>query len=113
MNEPIDLDVDTHIYSKTSIFRACYKFTDRAYIFLSRSTEAPDYITVSFAPKSEGEDLHRIVGEFSNELIDQVLREALDERFGPIKNLIVAQAFAEGNLLEDIKEGQEKVGENL
>jgi His-Xaa-Ser system protein HxsD len=104
-HEQTTLTVDITVYSKTCIFRACYKFTDRAYILLSRAPDAPDQIIISFAAKREIGDMQEIIGEFSNELIDQAVREALDERFAPIKNLIVAQAFAEGNLLEDINAG--------
>jgi His-Xaa-Ser system protein HxsD len=97
------LRVDTSIYTKSCIFRACYKFTEFAYIFLSRAADAPSEIIVQFTEKAGGGALREIVGEFSNELIDQSLRESLDERFGPIRNLIVAQAFAEGNLLEKLE----------
>jgi len=41
-----------------------------------------------------------LAGDFSNELIDQRLRERLEQQFGDVRTLIVAQAFAEGNLLD-------------
>jgi His-Xaa-Ser system protein HxsD len=102
-NEQSTLRVDTSIYSKFCIFRACYKFTGSVYLFLSRAAGAPDEIIVNFTAKPGGRALQEIMSEFSNELIDQSLRETLDERFGPIRNLIVAQAFAEGNLLEKLE----------
>jgi len=94
--------VDTSIYSKSCIFRTCYKFTDKAYIFLSRTPDDPQSITVSFTLKSSIEDLNRIILEFQNELIDQSTREILEDEFGPLRDLIVAQAFSEGNLLSDL-----------
>jgi His-Xaa-Ser system protein HxsD len=102
--EQTTLTVDTSVYSKICIFRACYKFTESAYIFLSRAADAPDRIIVEFTAKPGGRALQEVIGEFSNELIDQALRETLDQRFGPIRDLIVAQSFAEGNLLNQLEE---------
>jgi His-Xaa-Ser system protein HxsD len=101
-NEQAIFKVDTTIYSKACLFRACYKFTDRAYVFLSRPDDDPNSIVVSITSKQIGCDPRQIIREFSNELIDQGTREILEEEFGPIRNLIVAQAFSEGNLLERI-----------
>ena len=41
----------------------------------------------------------RAIGEFFNELLDQQIRFSLDAEFAPLRTLIVAQAFSEGNLL--------------
>jgi His-Xaa-Ser system protein HxsD len=98
--EQTSLLVDTSIYSTPSLFRACYKFTDLAYIFLSHPPDSPHLIAISFTAKHSGDDLQRVVQEFGNELIDQNTREFLERQFGPIRDLIVAHAFAEGNLLE-------------
>jgi His-Xaa-Ser system protein HxsD len=99
------LSLDTTVYSRTCILRACYKFTDRAYLFLSRQPDAPHIIVVSIRNKEGTHRSEAIAGDFGNELIDQALREVLDERFGPIRNLIVARALAEGNLLMDVPDG--------
>ena len=101
-NEEAHFKADTAVYSKSSVFRACYKFTDRAYVFLSRPDDDPNSIVVSITSKQIACDPRQIIQEFSNELIDQGTREILEEEFGPIRNLIVAQAFSEGNLLERI-----------
>ena len=91
--------LDTRIYSKASIFRTCYKFTDRAYIFLAYYKNEPKSIIVSINVKNRHKEIKKIVQEFKNELLDQNIREKLENEFGPIRNLIVAQAFSEGNLL--------------
>jgi His-Xaa-Ser system protein HxsD len=85
----VEITVDATIYSKASIFRACYKFTDRAYIFLSRTENKPNYILVSITMKQPQDDPEKMI------------QEILELEFGPIRNLIVAQAFSEGNLLDD------------
>ena len=57
-------------------------------------------MTVTIRPKIPKSDLEELLGELSNELIDQQIRERLAERAGTIRELIVAQAFADGNLLD-------------
>ena len=98
-NEEAHFKADTAVYSKSSVFRACYKFTDRAYVFLSRTDDDSNSIVISIKAKNADDDPQELVKEFCNELIDQGVREILEKEFGPIRNLIVAQAFSEGNLL--------------
>lgn len=93
------LQVDTTIYCLDAVLRACYKFTDRCYLFLTRETESPDLVNVFLMSKSR-DHIGNITGEFCNELVDQSLRLSLSQEFGPIRELIVAQAFSEGNLLD-------------
>lgn len=93
------LEVDLSIYAEKAVSRASYKFTDRCYLFLSRS-EQPGWMKVTLGTKDEKHNLASILGEFCNELLDQQIREDLVEEAGPIRDVIVAQAFAEGNLLD-------------
>jgi His-Xaa-Ser system protein HxsD len=81
-----------------AVSRAAYKFTDRCYLFLSRSE--PGWMKVTLGTKDEKQNLASLLGEFCNELLDQQIREDLAKEAGPIRDLIVAQAFAEGNLLD-------------
>lgn len=112
-NKQVFFKVDTAIYSKSSLFRALYKFTDRAYIFLSRSDDDSNSIVVSITSKKNSDDPHQIIQEFGNELIDQGVREILEEEFGSLRDLIVAQAFSEGNLLDETSSApaKEDIGE--
>ena len=61
-------------------------------------SEKPDEIVVEFRAKNNGEDLQRIIGEFGNELINQRIRAGLSRETKTIRELIVAQAFAEADL---------------
>ena len=93
------LEIDRTIFSIEAVLRAAYKFTDRCHLFVQTHDTRPDRWLVVFRSKtgSVGEDL---LGDFANELIDQRLREHLERQFADVRTLIVAQAFAEGNLLE-------------
>lgn len=92
------ISVNIELYSLGALFRTCYSFTDRCYLFLEQ-TDAPPIIKVRFAKKDPNCDLSAIVGEFSNELIDQKLRLDIAEETKAIRELIVAQAFTEADLL--------------
>src|SRR5690349_16544919 len=88
--ERIALRLDSSVYSVPAVLRAAYKLTDRAYFFLSRE-ESDLWVTITAKPQQE---LTPVVGDFTNELTDQQLREALQKEFGTVQALIVAQAFS-------------------
>jgi len=67
---------------------------------LARSSQ-PGRIAVTLGTKASGTEIDPLVGGFCNELVDQQLREHLAKEAGPIREMIVAQAFAEGNLLDE------------
>ena len=100
----IAVEVDLSIYSLEAIVRAAYKFTDRCYVFLSRDPNQPGAVITVLTPKDQTTDLEAVVGDFSNELVDQRLRASLEAQFGQVRTLIVAQAFSEGNLLDPVQD---------
>lgn len=112
MNEAIEVSVDTSLHSRRAIFEACYKFTDRAYVSLSRDPKNPNLLVVGFRARQGGLD-PSMAGSFGNELIDQEIRAALERETAPIRDLIVAQAFAEGNLLDSLRQEGDYVGDPL
>jgi His-Xaa-Ser system protein HxsD len=97
----VALELDLSIYSTEAILRAAYKLTDRCYVFLAR-VQQPDRLVAVLALKkaTTPEALRTLVGEFSNEVIDQRIRESLASEFSSIQTLIIAQAFSEANLLD-------------
>jgi His-Xaa-Ser system protein HxsD len=98
------LEVDLSIFSLPAVLRACYKLTDRCYAFVARAPEAPGTVVVTLGTKVARQEVRSLAGELANELIDQQLREELAREAGPIRELLVAQAFAEGNLLDPDRE---------
>ena len=88
--------VDLSVYREEALFRTCYLFTDRCYLFLDPA--GPGQIRVRFRKRDPLASLMRIVGEFGNELINQRIRLDLAEETRVIRELIVAQAFAEADL---------------
>jgi His-Xaa-Ser system protein HxsD len=96
----IALDIDRELFSMDAVLRSSYKFTDRCHIFIQAHETRMDRWTVVIRPKNADPNVIELAGDFSNELIDQRLRERLEQQFGDVRTLIVAQAFAEGNLLD-------------
>lgn len=87
------------LYSLEALFRVCYRFTDKCYLFLTKE-EDDKVVVIHFTSKEPETDLSLLVGEFSNELIHQRVRLEVAAETGPIRELIVAQAFAEADILD-------------
>ena len=94
------MSVDTSIYSLDALCRVCYAFTDRCYLFLQAQEGMPLVINVRFTRKGDDCDLASLAGEFSNALIDQRVRLQISAETKAIRELIVAQAFAEADLID-------------
>jgi len=96
----IAIPVDLRVYGLDAVLRAAYKFTDRAYLLLERSSETEHEVIVFVVGRSASTDVSSVALEFKNELLDQQLRCTLEAQFRDVRSLIVAQAFSEGNLLD-------------
>ena len=87
--------VDTTLYTSDALFRACYTFTDRCYLYLKQLS--PHEVLVEFRRSSTSPALVDVVGAFANELIDQRVRADIARETRAIRERIVAQAFAEAD----------------
>src|SRR3954471_3059203 len=91
--------VSTGLYSKEAVFRACYLFTDRCFLFLEQGDE--ESIFVEFRKRSPTADLNEILGSFANELINQKVRADIARETQTIRELIVRQAFSGADFCEN------------
>ena len=94
-SEGASLLVDTTLYTPEALFRACYAFTDRCYLFLKQVSAHE--ILVEFRRSQSSPALADLVGAFANELIDQRVRADIARETRAIRERIVAQAFAEAD----------------
>ncbi len=99
----LTLLVDESVYSREALLRTCYWFTDRCYLFVSRS--GPNVFSVRIRAKASTVDLGTISGEFENSLVDQQVRRDIESETSRLRELIVAKAFAEGQGLDDAPGG--------
>jgi len=102
-DKTIEFTINTKIYSLTAIYQTAYFFLDKVYIFLDG--EPAKEIKVIMKPKSASADgstnltmtasadLEKIAGEFYNELLNQILREKVNQTNSKIREYIVAQAL--------------------
>ncbi len=104
--DALTLLVDESIYSRETLLRTCYWFTDRCYLFVSRS--GPNLFSVRIRAKAKASDLGTISGEFENALIDQQVRQDIEGETSRLRELIVAKAFAEGQGLDDAPVGDDR-----
>jgi His-Xaa-Ser system protein HxsD len=90
--------VDLEIYGPEALFRACYQYTDRCYLFLTQPS--PSKVLVEFRLRPQSQGLADIVGSFANELINQRLRVDLARETQAIRERIVAEAFGEARFAD-------------
>jgi His-Xaa-Ser system protein HxsD len=90
------VEVDLAIYPLETVLRACHPFSARFHI--APRVHAGS-VTVTFTPRS-GEVPAELQGEFANALLDAHLRALIAAETKPIRELIVAQAFCEADLLD-------------
>jgi His-Xaa-Ser system protein HxsD len=106
------VQVDLSLYDRGAVFRAAYQLSRRGACFLTRDPADERCLRVVLRPKAahRGPGEACLVEDFANELIDQQLRADLARETAGVRELIVAQAFAEGNLLDpDRDEGDYEV----
>jgi His-Xaa-Ser system protein HxsD len=89
--------VDLGVYSLTALLRVAHKFTDRCYLHVQYEEE--QRVGVRFRGKPNTTDLASVVGEFLNELLDQTLREIVNQESEPVRNLILAHALSDTALI--------------
>jgi His-Xaa-Ser system protein HxsD len=94
------ITLSTTIYSLESIKKAAYKFADRASILIIPGTESSIIATFNFTGKNPQDNLEQVISEFSNELLDQDLREVVKRETSALRNLILAHAFSQTTLGE-------------
>lgn len=100
-NKTLALTVSRDLYSRKAVLAAAYKLSDRCAILVD--VDGSDRWAVFLLDVPNGER-DALLGALSRELTDQALREQLEAEFGQLRTLIVAQAFAEGNLLDPARD---------
>lgn len=84
------LTINKNLYSRCSLLKAAYHFTDEYYVLLDQD-DFNYYVDIIHKDGSEQDNIY---GMFSNELVAQSTREAILEKTSSIRELILARAFA-------------------
>jgi len=91
MNEKIDLSFDTKAYSLDAIKRAVYDcITDGIFIFIKTVVDDVAAVTIM----SNVQPLGGVIQDFSTKVLDHQIRIDLENKFGVIRDILIAQAMA-------------------
>ena len=89
--------VSRQVYSLKAVLSAAYRFSGDYAVWVDVDTV--DRWSVAIV-SSTTIDSGAVAALFTKELIDQQLRVVLEQEFGNLRTIVVAQAFSEGNLLD-------------
>ncbi len=84
--------VDARCYTREVVFRTCYAFTDRCYVWLERVDD--DQIAVSLTPRAGAAATDNLAGDFGNALIDFALRAQISRDTAAIRDSLMQAAMA-------------------
>lgn len=90
------LKFNKKLYSKTSLIKAAYNFTDKAYIHLDADEK---FYYVSIESKSGKADISE--NEFINEMLAQSVRHEVYLQTKNIRELLIARAMATSIIVDD------------
>jgi His-Xaa-Ser system protein HxsD len=108
-NNAITFEVSSKIYAKEIVYKACYVFIDKLYIFLA-PTEKKDAITVTLRGKDAltKKGLEKLEGEFVNELLNCLVRENVSKRNQKVLEQIVGGAMGAALGMGEANSGGDK-----
>jgi len=98
VDSSVEVLIPIGLYSRDAIFKCLYWYSEQ-YKYVISETENQSLI-VSFIPKSESQklDLEEFTTKFSEDLIDYELRLKVNAETKNIRELLIAKAFANGDL---------------
>lgn len=98
-------EVDLTLVSKESLLKACYWFS-RDFV-CEIHNESGRLVEVVLVPRSEisGEELALAREAFIQSAMDFALREKIEAKTSGIRDLLLAKAFSEAGVLEDLPQG--------
>lgn len=91
--EGILFKVSSEIYDKDTVLRACYRFLDEYFIFISKEQK---YYVITIAAKKEflnTSEIEACIGEFNNELLHQEICNKVFQETKNIRELILTRAM--------------------
>ena len=92
------LKISLEIYQLPVILKTAYWFTDRVFLQLRRCAQDKNVLELIIRAKGNQElCLENIAGEFCNSLIDQSVREIVNNQTQGIRDVIVKKAFSEAS----------------
>ena len=85
--------IDETLYPLEAIYGASYIFIDRCFVFLERPEDKKVQVSLRSKKDVDERALEELMGEFANELLNQVLRWRVSEATAQIREYTMARAF--------------------
>lgn len=99
----VEFQIDLSVISLFAVKKAAHKFAGRFSVSSLVPAEGVVNLTLSMQPTKGSESanytLTALASDFSRELLDQDLRERIADQTGPLRNLLLAEAFSQTSLL--------------
>jgi len=91
-------DIGTGTYPMDAVYGASYVFCDQCYVYLDKTADKRILIVLQGKETLDRAGLESLAGNFSNELLHQVLRTRIAKRTGKVREMIIGRALfsAEG-----------------
>ncbi|HVE73305.1 MAG TPA: His-Xaa-Ser system protein HxsD [Thermoanaerobaculia bacterium] len=90
--------VDTAVYPLDVVLRACHALSGRCSVAVRRGDGSA--VEIEFTARDSADSLAGLPRELDDLLLDYTLRARIAEETRPIRELLVAQAFCEADLLD-------------
>ncbi len=90
--------VDLGIYTPQALFRVLYQFTGDYFVYVA--PQEANAVDVYLTAKDAGARPVDLAGRFANALVDEQVRRDIAEETRPVRELLVAEAFAAADLLD-------------
>ena|SRR5690606_26358684 len=102
MNKIIEINLDCKIYSKDSIMKCLYWYSNQFHIEINLN-ENHYQISVSSDDELDSDSIEKLRKKLHQDFIDYNLRDIVKKETTPIRELIIAKAFSNGEFDEEPK----------
>jgi len=101
-SKELTVSIDLRVISLEALKKSCYRFSDSYYYSLS-VTDTGETATVTFRilESFSEEDEQELLQRFNRDALDQELREVVFQKTETVRNLILMNAFANTDLIEE------------
>jgi len=88
----VNIKVDLNIYPLEVIYRTCYSYTDKFYLWINSVNER--FVEINIKKKNQ-EDNPNIKEQFGNDLIDFATRWSINKETSQIRETLIKTALGE------------------
>lgn len=85
--------VDPSIFPQIAVLKTAYWFTERFYLYLSRSSDARLRVEIRHKTSGTTDELASACREFCNSLLDQVVRLRVLQETSTVRDSLIRKAF--------------------